>query len=108
MRAFDMALTALALRASETHATKPQRRKAAAINRADAATLDRNAISRPRAALIVSLWPEARPCVVAAHYMQLAAPAQFGALFRVSWQHPFSDADQLPLAESAPRIVRAA
>jgi hypothetical protein len=108
VRAFDIALTALALRASTTQSPKPERRTAPAIGKPDAAALNRNALNRQRAALIASLWPEARPCIVPALYMQLPAPAEFGALFRVSWQHPCGDACPLPLAESAPRIVRAA
>ena len=81
-----MALTVLALRASATQSPKPQRRKAPAINQADAAALNRNALNRQRAALIASLWPEARPCVIPALYLQLPAPASFGALFKVSWR----------------------
>ena len=86
MRAFDMVLTALALRASATRPPKHERRLVPAIDDADAAMLNRDALNRQHAALIASLWPEARPCVVPALYQELPAPAMFGVAFRVSWQ----------------------
>lgn len=86
MRSLDMALTALALRASATRPPEHERRLVPAIDDADAAMLNRDALNRQRAALIASLWPEARPCVVPALYLQLAAPAMFGVAFRVSWE----------------------
>ena len=103
MRALDMVLTALALRASATRPPKHERRLIPAIDDADAATLDRDALNQQRAALIASLWPEARPCVVPALYVQLPAPALFGAAFRVSWQWRENDAHA-----SRPVVPRAA
>jgi hypothetical protein len=92
VRAFDMALTALALRASATRPPKHERRLVPAIDDADAAMLDRDALNQQRAALIASLWPEGRPCLVPALYLQLPAPALFGAAFCVSWEWRENDA----------------
>jgi hypothetical protein len=85
MRAFDIALAAFALRASPTQPPKPQPRLVPAIDDADDAMLDRAALPHEQAALIVSLWPPARQCVVVPVYAELPAPALFGAMFRVSW-----------------------
>ena len=112
MRAFDMALTALALRASATRPPKHERRLVPAIDDADAAMLDRDALNQQRAALIASLWPEARPCVVPALYLELPAPAMFGVAFRVSWEWRDNDAHAsrapLPRAEGELQVAWAA
>lgn len=85
MRAFDMALTALALRASPTRPPEHEKRLVPAIDDACAADLDRAAIPQARAALVASLWPEARPCTVRSVYEQLPAPALLGAVLPVTW-----------------------
>lgn len=110
MRAFDMALAALALRASPTRPPRRQRRLLPAVDDANPAWNDRNALDHPRAALVASLWPEARPCVVPALYLQLPAPALFGALFRVDWRQPLPREAQTapPNAETAFQLARAA
>ncbi len=86
MRAFDMALAALALRASPVSPPQHERQLVPAVDDAGAATLDRNRLDLQHAALVASLWPETRPCVVPASFPQLAAPALFGVLFKVGWQ----------------------
>jgi hypothetical protein len=112
VRAFDMVLTALALQASATRPPKHERRLVPAIDDADPATLDRDALNQQRAALIASLWPEARPCVVPALYVQLPAPALFGAAFRVAWEWRENDGHAisapLPRAEGELQVAWAA
>lgn len=108
MRSFDMALTALALRVSTTQSPKPERRSAPVVDKADAAALDRDALNRQRVALIASLWPEGRPCVVPTLFLLLPAPALFSAPLRVSWQPPADDARPLLCGESMSQIARAA
>lgn len=86
MRRFDIAMTALALRASAAKAPTHEALIAPALDEPGAAILDRNRLSHQRAALIASLWPEpARQCVARPRYVALPAPAIFGSLFRVSW-----------------------
>jgi hypothetical protein len=86
MRALEMALAALALRASPTQPATRERRLVPAVDDADAAWLARTALPQQRAALIASLWPPpARQCVAAPHYVALPAPAAFGLAYRVSW-----------------------
>jgi hypothetical protein len=112
VRAFDMVLTVLALRASPTQALKHERRLVPAIDDADGAMLDRDALNHERAVLIASLWPEARPCVVPALYLQFPAPAMFGAAFRVSWEwrenDPHATRAPLPRAEGELQVAWAA
>lgn len=88
MRARDMALTALALRASHTRPPKHERRLVPAVDEPDAAKLDRDALSLSRAALIASLWPRPGLCALPADYPQLSAPALFGMMFAVTWHPP--------------------
>lgn len=86
--AFDVALATIALR---TSATKPEERQRAlipAVDDADAPTLDRASISHEEAALIASLWPPARQCMIGPLYQQLPAPAVFGMLYRIDWTPP--------------------
>ena len=112
MRGFDMVLATLALRASPARPPKHERRLIPAIDDADAATLDRDALNHERAVLIASLWPEARPCVVPALYLQLPEPAMFGVAFRVSWRWQDNDAHAsrapLPRTEGELHVARAA
>jgi hypothetical protein len=107
VRAFDIALAAFALRASPAQPPKHERRLVPLIDDANADHLDRAKVTHERAALIVSLWPPARQCVVTPIYAALPAPAQFGACFRVSWP-PWPTADarslQARLAEAFPRV----
>ena len=96
MKAFDIILAALALRASPAQQRKPQPRLVPAVDDADAAMLDRAALPQQRAALIASLWPPARQCVVRPVFGELPAPAIFGIAFRVSWPpKPMADARAL-------------
>lgn len=95
MRAFDVAVAALALRASPTRPPRFERRLVPAADDANDAMLDRDALDRVKAALIVSLWPEARPCVVPALFQLLPLPAVLGAVLRFSWRAP-SSMDMLP------------
>mgnify|MGYP006969362394 CR=1 FL=1 len=88
MRAFDIAIAALALRTSATRPPRHERRLVPAIDDAGQATLDRNAVDQRRAALAASLWPEARPCAVRAIYELLPAPAQFTTALSVQWAAP--------------------
>src|SRR6185503_17084822 len=78
LRAFDMALTALALSVSPALAPKRQRRLIPAVGEAGAAALDRDALSRQRTAIIASLWPRGGQCILPACYLQLPAPALLG------------------------------
>ncbi len=55
---------------------------------AEPAMLDRHAIAQERAALIASLWPEARPCAVRAVYEVLPAPTLFATALSVQWAAP--------------------
>jgi len=89
VRAMDKALAALALRASPTLPSQRERRLVPAVDDADAALLDRAAISHQRAALIASLWPwPAGQCMARPVFSELPAPAVFGALFQVSLPTP--------------------
>jgi len=89
MRAIDIALATLALRASAPQPQRHERRLAPAIDDATRETLDRGAIPESRAALIASLWPPpTRQCVAPPVYVELAAPAQFGRLNLVAWGAP--------------------
>ena len=111
MRALDMVLTALALRASAPQPPKHERRLVPAIDDADAVTLDRDALNRQHAALIASLWPEGRPCLVPALYLQVPAPAMFGVAFRVSWEwreNPHAGRAPLPHAAGELQVAWAA
>ncbi|HEX8902040.1 hypothetical protein [Vitreimonas sp.] len=83
MRAFDRAVAALALRAMPTKPPAHEKRLVPALDDARQAQLDRAAISQQRAALIASLWPEpTRQCIAPPVFMQFAAPATFGLIFR--------------------------
>lgn len=85
MRGFDMAVTALALRALDAQPEKRERRLVPAVDEPNAAMLDRAAICHERAALITSLWPApTRQCVAVAVFEELPAPAIFGATYRVT------------------------
>lgn len=96
MKAFDIILAALALRASPAKQEKPEPRLVPAVDDADAAMLDRAALPQQRTALIASLWPPARQCIVRPVFSELPAPAIFGLTFRISWQSkPTADARAL-------------
>lgn len=89
MRTIDIALTSLALRASQTRAPEHERELVPSQDDASQATLDRAAISHQRAALVASLWPgPTRQCVTPAEYRMLPAPAAFGQVYRLSWPAP--------------------
>jgi hypothetical protein len=88
LRALDIALATFALRSSAAKPAERQRSLVPAVDDADAATLDRAAIPYEEAALIASLWPPARQCVIAPLYEELPAPAVFGMLYRVDWAAP--------------------
>jgi hypothetical protein len=115
MKAFDMILAALALRASPAKPKEAEERLAAAVDDADNAVLDRAALPQSQACLIASLWPPARQCVVRPVFSQLPAPAMFGAAFRISVAaRPVNDARALqarlksafPSAEAKSQVVR--
>lgn len=91
LRALDIALATFTLRSSATKPDERQRSLIPAVDDADAATLDRAAIPQAEAALIASLWPPARQCVIGPIYEQLPAPAVFGMLYRVDWTAPGSE-----------------
>lgn len=111
MRALQIALTALALRASATKPPRAERRLAPAVDKPDAAALDRRELDQQHAALIASLWPEARPCVVPALYLELPAPALLGAVLQVSWCVPIGEllatSADAPCREGAARVAAA-
>lgn len=97
MGGLDMALTAFALRASLPRPPKPERRLLPFIDAAEAAVLDRAALPQQFAALVASLWPTARQCVVRPSYEGLPAPAMLGAVHRFNWQGPSLPAPALLL-----------
>jgi hypothetical protein len=103
-----MILTALALRVSPTIPPRQQPRLVPAVDDADAATLNREALSRQRAALIASLWPRAGRCVLPSCYLQLPAPALFGPVFRVSWRVQMDVEHVLPRTAADIQIAWAA
>jgi hypothetical protein len=87
MRALDIALAALALRALPAQAPRAQRHVVPVIDDAETAMLDRAAIPHAHAALVVSLWPASTlQCLASPRYQGLPAPAQFGVVYRVSWR----------------------
>jgi len=87
VRALDIAIAALALRAAPTRPLKPQRRLVPAIDDADAKTLLRAGLADQRAAMVVSLWPPpSRQCVVRPSFEELPAPAVFAATWTISWR----------------------
>lgn len=79
MRAFAIAMFALALRAQPFAVDATPRRVVPALGPAAAAFLDRAALPLERAALIGSLWPTARGCLMPLAYGLLTAPAVFVA-----------------------------
>lgn len=95
MRAFDIAIATLALRVSPTKPPEHERLLVPAVDEPDAALLDRGAISHQRAALIASLWPPARPCVVPHVYAELPSPAVFAGCVRLTWHARIRDARAL-------------
>lgn len=96
MRVIDIAVAALALRTSATRPPAHQRRLVPAVDEPDAGLLDRNALPHQRTAMIVSLWPPARQCMVPAVYVEFAAPALFGQALSVTWPaRPAEDARAL-------------
>jgi hypothetical protein len=109
MRAVDIAITALALRASPPQPPKHERRLVPAVDEPDAAILDRNALGREQTALIASLWPRAGLCLLAPHYLELPSPALFSAMLRVTWHAPDVEHEhRLPLAEGEVQVAWAA
>jgi hypothetical protein len=85
LRTFDIAVTALALRAAATRPEERERELVPAVDEPNTAMLDRAAISHERAALIASLWPApTRQCVAPPVFEELPAPAMFGATYRVT------------------------
>lgn len=112
MRAFDIAVATLVLRVLAPRPPQHARRLVPAVDDADAAMLDRDALNRQQTALIASLWPRPGQCILAAHYLQLPAPALFGAALRVSWQAPRRAEEAtcaaLPQAEGEVRAAWAA
>jgi hypothetical protein len=108
VRVSSVVLAALVLRAAPAYAPRRERRLVLAVNDADAATLDRQALGPQRTALIASLWPEARPCLVPTLYLVLPAPALLGAGFQVSRQaqHSLEASHVFPLAEGEIQVVR--
>lgn len=89
MRAFDIALAALALRTAATRSPPFERRIVPAQDEPNAALLDRQALPQQRAALIASLWPEpTRQCAAAPVYLMLPAPAAFGRVNLFTWTAP--------------------
>lgn len=112
MRVIDIAVAALALRTSGTRPPKHERRIAPAVDEPGEAALNRNALPLRLTALIASLWPPARQCVVRPVYEELSAPALFGQALQVTWRAiSIEDARALqarlrtafPRAETQPR-----
>lgn len=94
MRAIDIALAALALRAAPAQRPRLEKRLLPAVDEPEAATLNRARIDQSQAALIASLWPEPyRQCVVRPLYLNLHAPAAFGVLHVVG-RAPNADSSQ--------------
>ena len=115
MKAFDMILAALALRASATKPRESEERLVPAVDDADNAVLDRAALPQQQACLIASLWPPARQCVVRPVFSELPAPAIFGAVVRISVAaRPVQDARALqarlkaafPHTEAGPQVSK--
>jgi hypothetical protein len=104
VRARDMALTALALRASRTQPPKRERRVVPAVDEPNAAKLDRDTLNLSRAAMIASLWPQPGLCVLPADYHQFGAPALFGMMFAVSWHPPAEPEHVFPRAEGEVQV----
>lgn len=82
MRGFEAILAAASLMAAPMSAPKPPPLLLEALRQADPAMLDRGAVGTERAAMIVSLWPPARQCLVAPLYQERACPAEFGRVNR--------------------------
>jgi hypothetical protein len=86
VRAFDIALAALALRASSARPPRAERKLIPAVDGVDAATLNKTALPQVRMALVASLWPApTRQCVIPPIYVMLPAPAAFGSVLTLSW-----------------------
>jgi hypothetical protein len=105
------------LRAAATRPPTHERRLVPAVDEPDAGLLNRNALPQQTAALIVSLWPPARQCVVRSVYAELPAPAVFLTALNVLWPaRPAADARTLqthlktafPPTETAVQVARAA
>lgn len=114
MRGFDLVIATLILRVLPPRPPTHERRLVPAVDDADRALLDRDTLNRQRAALIASLWPEARPCVVPAVFEQLPAPALLAPVMRVSWRAARRDPNarstpvRLPLENGEVRVAQAA
>jgi hypothetical protein len=85
VRVIDIAVAALALRASGARPQGYPPRLVPAHDEPDAGLLDRNALPQQHTALVASLWPSARQCVVPAVYVEYAAPALFARALSVFW-----------------------
>ncbi len=85
MRVIDIAVATLALRTSRARPQGYPQRLVPAVDEPGAGLLDRNALPQQHTALIASLWPPARQCVVPAIYAEHAAPALFSRAFSVFW-----------------------
>lgn len=102
MRTLNVAFASMALRFAAARPEKPQRRVVPAIDDADAATLDREALPQDRAALIASLWPPPLgQCVVSAVFVLLRSPAEFGVFWLVSRPPKSAPEAHSPLARAA-------
>lgn len=86
MRVIDIAVAALALRVSRAETLKNERPLVPALDEPGEGALNRNALPLKLTALIASLWPPARQCVVRPVYEELPAPAQFGSAMQVTWR----------------------
>jgi len=106
LRVIDIAVAALALRASRPGAPAHEKRLVPAVDEPAEGALNRNALPLKLTALIASLWPPARQCVVPPLYQELPAPAQFGQSLQVTWR-PIASEDaralQKRLREAFPR-----
>jgi|CXWL01.1.fsa_nt_gi hypothetical protein len=107
MRGFEAIWMAARLRASSLRPPKPQPTPRRAQRQADAAMLDRRALELRRAALIASLWPEARQCVVTPLYQEWPKPVALGRLHSCAVQVGTADARAL-MARLAKHFFQAA
>lgn len=82
MRGFEAILAAASLMAAPMSPPKPPALVLAALRQADPAMLDRDAVGTERAAMVVSLWPPTRQCLVPPVFQERARPAEFGQVNR--------------------------
>jgi hypothetical protein len=88
MRGLDIAVAAWAFGTARQRERTSEVRLEPVVDNATGALSSRAALPQDDAALVASLWPRARLCVVPTRYETMAAPARLGLVHRIDWLSP--------------------